>query len=282
MVEFRPMADDDVEQILAMREAAFGLPRLPEDAERSLDGEYHVIADGAEVLGVLRVYRWSQWFGGNRVPTAGVASVTVAPKARGRGTGRDLMARTLTLLRDEGVPLSTLYPSTAAPYRRAGYELAGARVRYSLRVGDLPTHLSGDVDAWGDDDLDDVRACYDRFAAATNGMLDRSEGAWRNAVLAPSGDRSAFRYLVREDGEVTGYLVYSQETDSGRMPFRYVRGDTPYNYQLACRDLVTTTPEAGRRLLAFLAGHRAMATNVLWTGPPNDPLDVLFPALYGM
>lgn len=281
MTEFRLAVPDDAEQLIEMREAAFGLPMLPPEASREVDGEMYVVADGPAVLGVLRVHRWAQWFGGRAVSSAGISSVTVRPEARGRGVGKQLVGEVLAHLREEGFALSSLYPSTVAPYRRSGYELAGSRTRYELRLLDLPLGVTGTVEAWGDDQLDEIMACYGRFAAVNNGLYERSEGVWKG-LRAPITGHRAYCYLVREAGDVTGYVVYTHETETdGPIGYRYHPGDTPYNYAIVCRDLVAMTREAAETLVSHLAASRAMATRMRWTGPTNDPMNELFPALAG-
>ena len=280
-MEFRPAGDADQSQITRLREAAFGLPhRADEDPPRAERG-VHVLADGARVHGVIKVSDWAQWFGGASLGSGAVSSVVVAAQARGQGLGRRLLQATLERMRADGLALSVLYPSTVAPYRAAGYEVGGDRVRYRLGVGDFPARRDAvAAEEWDDGNLDEVRACYAGFAAAGAGMVDRGDGHWAKGVLA-QGDQQVQRFVVREDGRVTGYVVLTEETDRGPMPFRYVPGDTPYNYALSCRDLVWLTPTAATSLLSLLAGYRAMATDVLWTGSPQDTTDLFLPTRGG-
>ncbi len=86
-----------------------------------------------------------QWWHGRSLPMAGVASVTVAPEARGRGVGGALMSTLVRQIAARGYPLSVLYPATAAVYRGAGYEIAGGQYQVSIPARSLRSLLPPDV-----------------------------------------------------------------------------------------------------------------------------------------
>ena len=71
-----------------------------------------------------------QYWLGQPVKLAGVASVKVAPEHRGRGIGRTLMTELLDVIAERGYPLSALYPATTPIYRSLGWELAGAKHKF--------------------------------------------------------------------------------------------------------------------------------------------------------
>src|SRR5260221_13771354 len=66
-----------------------------------------------------------QYWHGRAVPMAGVGGVKIAPEARGRGIGREMMRALLGAMAGRGYPLSVLYPATAQIYRSLGWEMAG-------------------------------------------------------------------------------------------------------------------------------------------------------------
>ncbi len=82
------------------------------------------------VVGTSQAIAFDQWFGGSRVPCAGVASVAVLPEYRGRGVAGALMTQLLQHRRGQGDAVSTLYPANAQLYRRLGYEFAGLRPEF--------------------------------------------------------------------------------------------------------------------------------------------------------
>lgn len=265
-VEVRPMRDEDRERIVALHRQAFNLPAGDLDRLSAIPlDDIRVVTEGGPPVASLRLIRVGHFCGGRSVSSADVSAVQVAPESRSKGYGGLLMREVLGELRDEGVPFSTLYPSVPAPYRRAGYEMAGAYTRYRAPVATLPRHRYHDVEPWDDSALDEVVECYRHFAAASEGPLDRPRSWWPERILrvAPPHSQPVYRYLVRREGRVTGYMVFTQE-----------RADhpIPYFYSLGCRDLVWLDAGAARSLLGLAASHRALATDLTWTGPVEDPL----------
>ena len=88
-------------------------------------------ADG-RVTGGIWLIPMAQWFGGRSVPMGGVAAVGVPPEGRGTGTALEMMVAGMAELREQGVPLSSLYPAAQTLYRKTGFEQAGGRYSLSL------------------------------------------------------------------------------------------------------------------------------------------------------
>ena len=212
------------------------------------------------VAGGLAVIPMGQWFGGISVPMLGIAGVTVVPEARGRGTALSLMRAALGEARKNGVALSALYPATRTLYRLAGYELAGARFRYTARLKDLPLGSRElEVHPIEDGDRSDVEAAYRAWARPRAGALDRGEYVWRR-VRAPR-DGAARGFLVRGKAGIEGYLYAVQRTSPAAGM-----------HDLLLTDFVTLSAGAARSLLGFLADHRSTAHTVVWHGGFPDTL----------
>jgi predicted acetyltransferase len=107
-----------------------------------------------------------------------------------------------------------------------------------------------------------VNAAYERFASGTNGLVRRSEDWWQRRVFTDWENRTAYRYLVREQGEVTGWIVYMLGSAGG----------DAWRLKVDGRDLVWTTAAAGRTLLSLAALHRSTGVSMTWPGPPTEPL----------
>ncbi|HEX9890297.1 MAG TPA: GNAT family N-acetyltransferase [Nitriliruptorales bacterium] len=268
-MDIRTATPDDLDALGALTGQAYNKsPAVVVEGLRRVDlGELHLAVDGHEIVAVVRAAPVGQFFGGAAVGTADIRNVVVAAHARSRGLLKALLHDVLEVSRSAGVPLSTLTPSAVTAYRRAGYENAGTLVGYRVPVDQVPARRDDGVEPWGDDDLDEVMACYRRFASAHNGPLDRTPAWWHQHVLDPPGGATQYRYLVRRGGQVTGYVIYSQTPADG---------DIPYYYRLDCRDLVWTDEESLRSLLGFVAGNRALATELRWMGPAQEPIALLF------
>ena len=275
-IEVRAVRDDD-RGAFAISHQAFNAKYDPEALKDvPLDGRYVALRDG-RAAAFMRAFPMGQFFGGRRVEASGFAAVAVLPEARGTGAGTAMLTHALRDLRRQGVAMAALFPSTLAPYRKVGFEVAGSRLRYRAPVSAMPAAPRGlDIERWDDADLDDIKRCLRRFSTGQGGMIDRPERGWTATLSAPQ-ESDLFRYRVRRQGRTTGYVIYAQAPEPTDLPFQWVRGDDNAGYALACRDLVWTDLDSARTLLGLIAAHRPLATAVTWTGPVDEPLAALLP-----
>src|SRR6266567_128604 len=151
--------DDDPEALLDLTRRAFGpfgsearARRLADAAESIAAGRHLGAFDGGRLIAAAKYFDMVQWWHGRSLPMAGVASVTVAPEARGQGVGVALLTTLASEIATRGYPLSVLYPATAAVYRAVGYEMAGAQYQVSMPARSLRSLLPPDVAAAGPPD----------------------------------------------------------------------------------------------------------------------------------
>lgn len=263
--EVRPMEERDRERVVAIHAQAFQVPeyRLVRQRTLPLDRGWVVTHDG-RVVGGLRVDTLGQFFGGCSVSSAIITAVKIAAEAKGRGLGRALMTEVVRALAARGNALSTLYPSSPALYRRVGYETAGMHVRYRLPISRLGQSRTGELEEWGTDLPDEVRRCYRSFAERHSGLVDRDDTWWQEWIVDPYLDRPTYRYLLRDDEGVAGYLAFGQAPDP--------RSDMPYVSALACTDFIWRDPAAARAGLGFLGAQGPLISSASWPGPAVDPL----------
>lgn len=262
-VQIRPMTEDDREGVNRVSHQAFNVPRS-QRGKRALPVEQVRVAEEAgRIVGTTRIFDFGHWFGGRSVPAAGIAMVAVAPEARGRKVAEALMTEVLREQRAAGTPYSTLYPATVSLYRRVGYEFAAPRTEWEIDLRSLPKGGELEAEPWTDDDLDEVIACRTAWASEANGHLDRPRWWWGDRTLVEDWDElDVWRLCVREGGEVTGYMVYTQ----GKPP------PDRWGYEINCRDFVWRTPKAALALTTVAARHRSLAYHLRFFGPPVEPL----------
>lgn len=219
-----------------------------------------VRSDGRIVAG-LGVIPFGHWLGGRVVPAGGVTAVGVAPDQRGSGVGLWMLTRMLEEQRALGVPILTLYPATTAFYRRAGFERAAQRTIYELPLAALATrdHALEAVPV-APERSDLIRELYARRAARSAGFIERPDFLWRRVLTRP--EKPTYAFAALRDGTPEGYVVFEHTT---------------WGEPLLVRDIIALTPDAGRRLLMLLAGHRSMIETVRFPGAPHDPLLFLLP-----
>lgn len=224
---------------------------------RGGSGNVRLAAQGGTVIGGLLEIPMGQWFGGESVTALGLAGVAVAPEARGTGVALKLIQETLRSARERGFALSTLYPSTFALYRKAGYELGGSHCRFTLQLRRLPRQRRARaVQALGSEQYAEMARLYREVARHRSGYLDRGPYVWQR-VQNP--DREPARaFGVYDASGLSGYVFVRANTEKG-MPM-----------QLALSDFVARSPDAYESLLAFLADHLTTAEHASWSGGPAD------------
>lgn len=255
----RELDEGDREQSHALSRLAFGGdPGAPPPPVRPGRRSFGVF-DGGRLLARASVLDLRQWWGGRPVPMAGVAGVAVHPDARGRGTGSRLVRHLLTVLREEGQPVSVLYPTAPAIYRPLGWEVVA-----TLDDTRLPVHLLREVPlpagtslrTAGVEDVRTLGGLYDAAAAAGNGLLTRSgPGSPRPEEGALEADVVA---LAEQDGVAGGYLSYDRGRGYGGQS------------ELHVWEMCAGTPDAARALLASLAAWDSVVQAVLWRGPVDE------------
>jgi predicted acetyltransferase len=271
-LDVRPFRPDDADAVhrLAMR-AFSDRPGTPRDPERpAVEDDRRLVAElDGRVVGHLGAWALGQWFGGRRVPVAGISAVTVAPEVRGRGVGRALVRAGLDAAHGRGEPLATLFPLTRAVYRRAGFELAGAHPRARVTTAALasldPPGDDVEVVPGGEDDVDAMLALDREAARLEPGGLDRPRTF---AMRALRPDEHGFCVLARRAGELVGYVVYEHGASER---------DRPAFFQLDVLDLVAADADARRALLRVLGSHASGAATVSMTVAPEDPLELWLP-----
>ncbi len=205
-----------------------------------------------------------QYFGRRAVPMVGVAGVAVAPESRGRGHALSMMSELVREVAREGVPLTALYASTQALYRQVGFEQAGHRFATTIPIHALKTAVPASrtltVRPLTDADTELVRGCHARFAREFNGSLDRGEYIW-NRIRKWRDE--VFHGFGIDDGQggLAGHVFFAQ-----------TRKPTSGKHDLTVSDLAFLTPDAGRALVAFLAGFGTMADSVILHGGPMHPI----------
>jgi predicted acetyltransferase len=257
---------DDLEALSRIISWAFGFP--PPSVVKWLSDSglenVRVLREGKVPCAGLLEIPMAHWFGGESVPTVGVAGVGVDPAARGKGLALRLMQACLRDARDAGAALSSLYPATVTLYRAAGYEIAGHHFRWSVRAADCPRVKTGlELSPIRMEDDLAIEETYRAFARTQPGYLDRGPYVW-NRVRAPMGE-SARGFVVRGERGIEGYVYLSQQGNVA----------TVQNLQLS--DLIALTPGALASILTLLFEHRSMVERVQWQGPPSNANLYAFP-----
>jgi len=269
-VEIRPIRlDDDFDAQVDLGQRAFGIYSAQQKASwlrvarlRAGQGLFlGAFVDGVPA-GAAMLHDMRQYWLGRPVTMAGVASVKVAPEHRGRGIGRTLMTESLARIAERGYPLSVLYPATTPIYRSLGWELTGAKHKFSVTARSLRGLVEPDSAARGGGaghrDVP-VRRATPADVATVIGRIGESHRAARDAGPLTWDEGPAGQWLGRDD--LYSYLA----GDDGFAAYRWTGGD------LWVERVHARTPETLRALWSVIASHSSTADNVSgWTGP-QDP-----------
>ncbi|MFB6721413.1 enhanced intracellular survival protein Eis [Kribbella sp. NPDC056345] len=252
------VAEENLDSAWQVRQRSFG-PGGDKDEWRKTalefarDGRYLGVVDGDELVAAARIWPFEQWWGGRRIPMAGVAGVVVAPEYRGRGVASLLMRAVLKRSVEKGYPLSALYPATTVLYRHLGYEFAGGRYQFTFPAADLRT-LGGrgvPVRKAGKEDAQ----LFIELASKLH-ETDRSNGPliWPlRQVESWLGDEDNFAYAAED-----GFVVYNWSDGN-----------------LSIDEIVAGSEETARALWATVGSGASIAKSVLVHTAPTDPVHLL-------
>lgn len=278
MHHYTPVAEADLPEVFRIMRLAF---TGEEEGQRQwlatmgLENLRAMRADeGGAPEAVLSLVRLGQHFGGRVVPMSGVVGVGVPPERRGGGLAQQMMSACLREARETGAPISTLYASTQALYRKVGYEQAGSRFLTTIRLDQIGVReRAGSVRQITDADADAVMACAARFASRFDGPLDRGAvGGWSAYCWHRIRDLRTVKFQ--------GFAISDNESADAIDAYAYIhqaRIPESGRQRLVVSDLAFTTPGSGRRLLSLLADFATMGDEVSFHGSPTHPILALMP-----
>lgn len=266
-VRYRSIHEGEWEAYLTLDAYAFGYRRTAESDGRlrslkKREGTLAAIVDG-QLVAQLHVRPLRLWIDGASVAAGGVSDVAAWPEYRRQGYTAELLRRSLARMRDEGMPLSMLYPSFYPLYQRFGWGLAGAYRRIRGRTADLQLRRvpreGGRVLRVPTDDPEPFAKLHQAWLSRANGAIERDPIWWRSYPLRPSEDGPVQGAIWEEVGKPGGYLLYEQPRSEGE------------GQRLRVRELVALTPDAYSGLLGFLARHD-LVQSFEWLAPEDEPL----------
>ncbi|MCI4063684.1 GNAT family N-acetyltransferase [Micromonospora sp. R77] len=178
---------------------------------------------------------------GQVLPMAGVAGVATHPLARRRGHVRALLHQLLDEMRDEGHPLTALYPFRASFYERFGYVGLPQPRTAVFSPADLAPLLTAELP--GTLNWERIGAGYPTWRAFTERCLAERHGFavfpdFRAIGLRDRDDR--WLVTVVRDGGTVGAVTYRIDDHGG---------------ELIADDLLAADPYARASLLQFFARH---------------------------
>ncbi|MCW2815000.1 MAG: hypothetical protein JWN84_2455 [Nocardioides sp.] len=271
-MEIRRYTLDDQPASYRLSLEAFGShpgPPPPAPTELPQGRDVWLALDGDELVARAAAHSYESWFHGRRVPTAGIASVAVAPERRGGGLLLPVFRAMLDAAAERGEALSTLFPTANGIYRPLGYELVSSFDTVVVPTAELAGVRAPVATRTRRARLDDVpalKAVYDVWAAAQNGPLTRTGPRFAATDQELLDDVTAISLAVDADDRVVGYAMW----DRGE-------GYDPTTASLEVHDLVAVTVDGYRALWRMLGTHTSVAGRIRLHTSGEDPARLVLP-----
>ena len=272
MITFRAALEPDLDRLIDIHMAAFPDARGVQERVRNfvenplgtLD-DVHLAELSGAVVGHAFLFPLASYFGGMRVSVGGVASVGVAPEARGLGVARKLVEHLHELAHARGDAITLLYAFRQGFYDRIGYAPVTPTKLLSVAPQAIPREwrpravAAGiEVRSAGGDDRGAIEELYARASVRGTGMLERPVARW-NARFA---DERRQWFLASRHGKPVAYGAWS-----------LVQTEAHARTRLVVREIVADDPDARRALLAVLGGTRDQVAEIDLEVDAVDPLD---------
>lgn len=190
----------------------------------------------------------------------GIFDVLTHPAARRKGYSRRVLARTLSAIREDGRPLSCLYPFRESFYERLGYVTFPLPRKAKLTPLMLLPLLKKDLG--GEIELVLIGDGYDTYRAYLRKLQRRVHGMaiFEQEQRASAQRNNSWLALAKVDGELVGMMLYD------------LKGERIMEFNLRALRFYYDTSQGKYLLLAWIARHADQASQVeIWLPPFEQP-----------
>jgi len=220
------------------------------------------VRSGNKIVGGSLIMDFGHFFGGEAVRSAGITLVGISPEHRRTGACSFMVDEIIRETHRKGIPISTLFPANASLYRKSGFEFAMAWARTEIDLTDISIrNMDCEMVKYEGKKATEIKKLYRKYSLQMNGGIDRSDSLWQR-ILEPSWRGNPVKYLVKNDGKVTGYIIYTTSHDER---------------ELTIFDYVALDRETAERLLTFIADHSSQLKKAVFYGHEDDPMLQLLP-----
>ncbi len=263
----RPARPEDLDRLVAIHTTAFPDERMAAVRQRHFEhnrfgrfADLRVVEDGGRVVGHAYSFPFEVFFGGRRVKTAGIASVGVAPEARGRGIAHALLEALEDEARRRGDVLAMLHPFRQSFYTKLGYAPVTPLMRYRTSPRAVPTDWvraarEATLVASSVADASGIEGAYLRYAERSTGIFVRPAVLWERKHLYERRHTIA----LKDGSSVRGYVAFTLEQDEPNA-----------DITLVVEELVADDDAARRILFGALGAQRDQVRSIMFVTPAND------------
>ncbi len=276
LIDIHMSAYPDARGALARRRNFVANPRGPLEA-------LHVAVEAAEIVAHAFLFPLRGWFAGGPVSVGAVASVAVAPEARGRGVAAALLAHVHERADASKAAVTMLYPFRQGFYAKHGYAAVTPNRRLRFHPAAIPS-------AWRSEPGITLRS----VRSDGGGVAARLEGRESRAASCTPADRAAIvsayaRAAARAHGwlarptSLWDYLFANErrvwilattgKRVSGYVSWSLVQTEAHAATHLVVHEVAADDEATRRALLGGVAAQRDQVARVELETDARDPLD---------
>ena len=267
-LRFRSATEADLDRLVDIHLVAYPDDRDAATRQRNFKanvfgelGDVVVAEAEGDVVAHARLFRMTSWFGGRKVRVGGIASVAVAPEARGKGVGTALLGELHARAHARGDAITLLYAFKQAYYARLGYAPTSTRKRLSVSPEAVPQSFRASARALvgraSGEDRAALEKLYLRVASRSTGWLLRTPLHWE-------------RLLLRERRQVL--VARRKSRAAGYVAFEIVQAEPHAETRLVVDELVWDDDEARRALWGALGAMRDQVAEIDVEVADDDPI----------
>lgn len=266
---FRTAEEGDLDRLVDIHLVAYPDERNGEVRRRNMTlnafgglADLFVAEEDGELRAQARLFRMTSWFGGKKVKVGGIASVAVAPEARGQGVARALLQELHGVSRRRGDAITLLYPWKQGFYARLGYAQTSSRRRLAIDPSSIPAAwrrlAQTAVRRVRGEDRPAIERTYARAATRTSGWIARREVYWDRLFA-----RERRHHLASFRGKkMTGYVAFELAQEQAHAETRLVVEELAYD-----------DDETRRALWGALGAMRDQIAEIDVEVPEDDAID---------
>ena len=138
-LDCRILSQDDMRQIVELKQIAFGMPISKFRAIDFEVAENYGLFDSGKLVGMVTMTPKDLVIGNHSIKIGGIGAVSTHPEARGKGVMRKLLNYSIERMRKLNIPLSILWGDTQR-YRHFGWETCGRKIRFHINARSVKYH----------------------------------------------------------------------------------------------------------------------------------------------
>jgi predicted acetyltransferase len=266
---FRTAHEADLDRLVEIHTSAFPDPRGHSERRRNFVanplgplGALWVAVEGSEIVAHAFLFELRKWLAGSAIDVAAIASVGVAPEARGRGVAAKFLAHLHAKADARKASVTMLYAFRQGFYAHHGYAPVTPSRLLRIHPASIPTSWRDEAGvtlraARGGDRAAIVDA-YTRAAHRSHGWLLRPEALWDRSFA----DERRIWTLASRGKRIVGYAAWS-----------LVQAQSHAETRMVVHEIAADDDAVRRVLFGAIGAQRDQVNEVELDVDADDPID---------